>query len=89
MAQTQTTTTKGDVISKYQVHDKDTGSPAVQIAILTDRINKLIAHLQQHKQDKSSRRGLLKLVGQRRKWLTYMERTEPQNVDKLKKELGL
>ena len=66
------------VIKKYQVHTGDTGSPEVQIALLTTRINQLTEHLQAHRKDHSSRRGLLKMVGERRKLLDYLasRRTE-------------
>jgi small subunit ribosomal protein S15 len=63
---------KSNLIEEYRVHDNDTGSPEVQIAILTKRINHLTEHLREHKHDESSRRGLLKLVGQRRRLLAYV-----------------
>ncbi len=63
---------KSNLIQEYRVHDNDTGSPEVQIAILTKRINHLTEHLREHKHDESSRRGLLKLVGQRRRLLAYV-----------------
>lgn len=65
---------KTDVIESYHRHDTDTGSPEVQIAILTKRILQLTEHLRAHKHDESSRRGLLKLVGQRRRLLAYLRR---------------
>jgi small subunit ribosomal protein S15 len=74
---------KTTVISDYRVHEKDTGSPEVQIAILTKRINELTEHLKTHKKDHSSRRGLLKMVGKRNnllKYLTREDRTRYQNV---------
>ena len=64
---------KGEIISKYKLHDNDTGSPEVQIAILTERINHLNEHLKIHKKDHHSRRGLLKMVGQRRGLLNYLQ----------------
>ena len=67
---------KETLIRQYQVHDTDTGSPEVQIAILTNRISQLTEHLQTHKHDESSRRGLLKMVGQRRRLLAYLRRTD-------------
>lgn len=67
---------KETLIRDYQVHDNDTGSPEVQIAILTNRIAQLTEHLQTHKHDESSRRGLLKMVGQRRRLLAYLRRSD-------------
>lgn len=64
--------TKQQLIEKYRLHDSDTGSPEVQIAILTERINYLTEHLKEHKKDHHSRRGLLKMVGQRRGLLNYL-----------------
>jgi small subunit ribosomal protein S15 len=68
--------TKTKVIKEYQRDGKDTGSPEVQIALLTNRINQLTDHLRTHKHDESSRRGLLKLVGRRRKLLAYIHRKD-------------
>jgi small subunit ribosomal protein S15 len=67
---------KTEVITSFQVHDSDTGSPEVQIALLTERINYLIEHLKIHAHDHHSRRGLLKLVGQRRRLLSYLQRKD-------------
>jgi len=84
-------TTKKRVISKHRMHDKDTGSPQVQIAILTKEILELTKHLKDHKKDQSARRGLLGKVAQRRRLLTYLKMHDPneyQNVieaNKLKK----
>ena len=64
---------KNDTISQHRLHGTDTGSPEVQIALLTDRINQLTVHLQQHKKDHHSRRGLLMLVGRRRRMLDYVK----------------
>jgi len=80
---------KQDTISKYRRHDKDVGSSDVQIALLTDRINLITAHLQKNKKDNSSRRGLLALVNQRRRLLDYLARTEPQRYQSLLERLGL
>lgn len=82
---------KQDIIKKYGEHDKDTGSPAVQIALLTERITYLSNHLKTHKKDKHSRRGLLKLVGERRRLIKYMDRTETDKdkVAKVMKQLRL
>ncbi len=67
---------KKDIIESAKVHENDTGSPEVQIAILTERILELTDHLRTHKQDNHSRRGLLKLVGKRRKMLAYLQKTD-------------
>ena len=67
------TTRKQDLINQYRLHDNDTGSPEVQIALLTERINYLTEHLKAHKKDHHSRRGLLKMVGQRRALLNYLK----------------
>lgn len=67
---------KTKAISNYHRHDKDTGSPEVQVAILTERITQLTDHLRIHKHDESSRRGLLKLVGRRRRLLAYMRKKD-------------
>jgi small subunit ribosomal protein S15 len=67
---------KNELIQEYARHDGDTGSPEVQIALLTSRIHQLTDHLRVHKHDESSRRGLLKLVGQRRRLLNYLRRTD-------------
>jgi len=67
---------KQEIISKTRVHDTDTGSPEVQIALLTERIEGLTAHLRNHRQDHHSRRGLLKLVGQRRRLLAYLSKVD-------------
>jgi len=81
---------KQEVIKKYRTSDTDTGSPQVQIALLTAKIEDLAAHLKKHKKDNHSRRGLLGMVGQRRKLLTYLEHKEgAEVVEKLKKDLGL
>ena len=67
---------KGDTIAKFRKHDSDTGSPEVQIALLTDRINHLTEHLKVHKKDHHSRRGLLMLVGRRRNLLDYVKKND-------------
>ncbi len=87
----QEKTQKSEIISKYGTHEKDTGSPRVQIAILTERIKYLADHLKSHKKDKHSRRGLLKLVGERRKLINYYTRTEDNQeaVATFLKEMGL
>jgi small subunit ribosomal protein S15 len=83
------TTKKDEVIKQYARHDNDTGSPEVQIAILTERIRQLTEHLKVHKHDQHSRRGLLKLVGQRRRHLRYISRKDPETYRELLQRLGL
>jgi small subunit ribosomal protein S15 len=80
---------KTDLIESYHRHDNDTGSPEVQVAILTKRINQLTEHLRTHKHDESSRRGLLMLVGQRRRLLAYLRRTAYQRYLALAERLNL
>lgn len=82
---------KSEVIKKYGLHEGDTGSPMVQIALLTERIKYLSDHLKTHKKDKHSRRGLLKLVGDRRRLITYLQRTEKDQVALTKqlKQMGI
>lgn len=67
------TAPSGSVIQKFRVHDRDTGSPQVQVALLTERINQLTAHFQAHKKDFNSRQGLLKMVSRRRRLLEYLK----------------
>ncbi|RME42034.1 MAG: 30S ribosomal protein S15 [Caldilineae bacterium] len=80
---------KQQIIDEYKLSDDDTGSPEVQIALLTHRINGLIEHLRQHKHDEGSRRGLLKLVGQRRRLLAYLSRKDYNRYRALLPRLGL
>lgn len=80
---------KDAVIEKFSSHEGDTGSPEVQIALLTERINGLTEHLKTHKKDHHSRRGLLKMVGKRRRLLTYLQNKEVDRYRSLVKELGL
>ncbi|MFQ5340044.1 MAG: 30S ribosomal protein S15 [Anaerolineae bacterium] len=80
---------KEQIIGDFKRHPDDTGSPEVQIALLTERINDLISHLRVHKQDHHSRRGLLKLVGQRRRQLNYLNQTEPERYRDVIRRLGL
>jgi len=80
---------KEAIIQEYHLHEHDTGSPEVQVALLTKRINTLVEHLQKHKHDESSRRGLLKLVGRRRRHLAYLSRKDPKRYYELIKRLGL
>jgi small subunit ribosomal protein S15 len=81
--------TKAGVIATHRRHDSDTGSPQVQIAILTERINSLTEHLRDHKHDHHSRRGLLMMVGRRRRLLNYLQRTDLDGYRALIDELGL
>ena len=76
---------KAQLIEKYRTHDKDTGSPEVQVALITERIAELTEHFKTHVKDHHSRRGLLKLVGQRRRLLDYLKVT---NVDRYRKIVG-
>lgn len=80
---------KQGIIRKYGRAPDDTGSPEVQIAILTTRINQLTEHLKVHKRDEHSRRGLLKMVGQRRRHLTYLNRNDPEKYQEIIRRLGL
>jgi len=81
--------TKDKIIEKFRVHATDTGSPQVQIAILTAEIKELVEHLKEHKKDFSSRRGLLKKVGERRKFLKYLAREDKKAHEDLLERLKL
>jgi small subunit ribosomal protein S15 len=80
---------KTEVMQRFAKHDGDTGSPEVQVALLTARINELTAHLRDHKKDHHSRRGLLMLVGQRRRLLNYLRRRDVARYRDIVQELGL
>ena len=80
---------KAEIVSKFGQNAQDTGSTRVQIALLTQRINDLTAHLREHRKDHHSRRGLLMLVGQRRRLLNYMQRNDLEGYRALIRELGL
>lgn len=80
---------KKKIIDEYKVHDSDTGSPEVQVALLTERINYLTEHFKTHKKDYHSRRGLLKLVGSRRKLLEYLKKKDIERYRAIVKKLGL
>lgn len=80
---------KTEIISKFKKSESDTGSSEVQIALLTDRINHLVEHLKIHKKDHSTRRGLLKLVGRRRKHIQYLQKKTPDALVELAKSLKL
>ncbi len=86
---TLATEAKQEIIGKHARHESDTGSPQVQIALLTTRINQLTEHLRTHAKDHYSRRGLLKLVGRRRRLLNYLQRNDLEGYRALIKELGL
>ena len=80
---------KAATISEHRVHETDTGSPEVQIALLTERINELNEHLKVHSKDHHSRRGLLKLVGQRRRLQTYLRNNDVERYRAINAKLGL
>lgn len=80
---------KKEIVEEYKTHENDTGSPEVQVAILTEQINTLNEHLRDHKKDHHSRRGLLKMVGKRRNLLTYLRNKDVQRYRTLIKKLGL
>lgn len=82
-------TEKETIIQDFARHEGDTGSPEVQIALLTSRINQLTEHLRTHKHDQHSRRGLLKLVGQRRRQLKYLSQKNPESYREILQRLGL
>lgn len=80
---------KAPTIAKHRTHENDTGSTRVQVAVLTERINYLTEHFRQHRKDHHGRRGLLKMVGRRRRLLNYMKRTDLEGYRQLIQELGL
>jgi small subunit ribosomal protein S15 len=81
--------TKETIVTEFRVHDADTGSPQVQIALLSKRINELTEHFKLHKKDNHSRRGLLKMVSQRRSLLDYLKRTDIERYHEVVNRLGL
>jgi len=83
------TVDKTAIVERFRTHERDTGSTQVQIALLTARINHLTEHFKVHKKDHHSRRGLLKLVGQRRRLLAYLKREDPEGYRALIAELGI
>lgn len=90
MSKKQVKINKQEIIDQHRQTDVDTGSPQVQIALLTARINNLADHLKKNNEDKHSRRGLLKLVGKRRRFMQYVERTEGKDaLAKIRKAVGL
>ena len=80
---------KEEIIKRYQIHDTDRGSPAVQVALLTARIDDLREHFDKHQKDHHSRRGLLKMVGKRRRLLEYLRRTDLERYRQVIADLGL
>lgn len=85
----QTTEVKGTIIGNYRVHEHDTGSPEVQVALLTNRITELTEHFKIHTKDHHGRRGLLKLVGRRRRLLDYLKRQDLERYRSTIERLGL
>jgi len=84
-----TTEEKLEIIKKYNIHETDTGSAEVQVALLTEEIQRLLEHLKKNKKDQHSRRGLLKMVSKRRKLLKYLENKDEKKHKELVKKLGL
>ena len=82
-------TKKKEIIEHYKVHEKDTGSSFVQIALLTERINQLSKHFEQHKKDHHSRQGLLKMVSRRRRLLSYLKNNDTKKYEEILSKLGL
>jgi small subunit ribosomal protein S15 len=80
---------KGTTVQKYRTHETDSGSTRVQVALLTERINYLTEHFRAHKKDHHGRRGLLKMVGKRRRLLNYLKRTDVDGYRQIVQELGL
>ncbi len=80
---------KSKIIKKYKIHETDTGSPDVQIALLTEEIKKLVSHLKKHHKDLHSKRGLLKMVDDRRRLLKYLKREDKKRYEALLKKVGL
>ena len=89
MAREATKLNKTRIIKKHQQHKSDTGSPEVQVAIMTKRIKQLTSHLKTHQKDNSSKRGLLQIVNKRRRLLNFLKREDAKRYDSLTKELGL
>ena len=80
---------KNAVINDFKVHSKDTGSASVQVALLSEKINYLTGHFKEHKKDFHSRRGLLMMIGKRRRLLAYLKKTDPQKYQETISKLGL
>ncbi len=84
-----TTKEKTKIVENFKTNEKDTGSAEVQIALLSEEIQKLLEHLKKHKKDVSSKRGLLKMVSSRRKLLKFLKRTNEESYNKITKKVGL
>lgn len=82
-------TKKTEVIDNFKTHSKDTGSPSIQVALLTEKISYLTEHLKGHKKDTHSRRGLLLMIGKRRRLLTYLQKSDPQKYQETISKLNL
>ena len=80
---------KVKIFQKHSLHEKDTGSPAIQVALFTEEIKRLLKHLKDHPKDHSSRRGLLKTVSKRKRLLDYLKKDDPKKYSSITKELGL
>jgi len=80
---------KQEIMTEYQVHETDTGSAEVQVAMMTERINRLSAHLKVNQKDHASRRGLLTIIGQRKRLLAYIQKKDKQNYQALIARLGI
>jgi len=80
---------KEELMKKYKLHDKDTGSPEVQVALLTEEIERLLSHLKKHSKDFHSKRGLLKMVAKRKKLLNYLKKESKRRYNSLVKKIGL
>lgn len=80
---------KNEIMEKFGLHDEDTGSSSVQIALLTEKIDRLTEHLKDHPKDNNSRRGLLKMVAKRKKLLDYLKRQKPDYFEELTEKLGI
>jgi small subunit ribosomal protein S15 len=80
---------KEEIIKKYKLHDKDTGSPEVQVALLTEEIERLLNHLKKHKKDFHSKKGLLKMVARRRRLLNYLKDEDERRYNSIIKKIGL
>ena len=80
---------KKEIIESYKMHEKDTGSSFVQVALLTERINQLSKHFEQHKKDHHSRQGLLKMVSTRRRLLSYLKKNDTKKYEEILSKLGL
>jgi small subunit ribosomal protein S15 len=80
---------KSEIIKKFRIHEKDTGSPQVQVALLTQKIRNLLLHLKEHKKDLHSKRGLLKMISKRKKLLKYLKKNYPKDYQKLIEEFKI